>query len=436
MDIKFNLTQGEGVKRTLEVEVPAETIEARLQAAYLNYSKTLKLPGFRQGKIPISIVKSRFGKAIEGEVLNDLVPEFYKQAWKRSGIEPISQPVIDDVSYSSGEKLSFKASLEVKPEIDLKKHTGLRGTRTQFRISDTDVERQINHLREKSAEDQSVDRPAQLGDMLVGDFQEIDSSGVHILGRKYEDRTFLIGGERSFSHDFDNQMVGATHGDNRRVRFTYNQDLAESDLAGKEAAFEVSVKDVRERKIPAIDVEFAKDHGAKDLDDFYERTREQLKTQADYASQKRLESNILSELVRENLFDPPETMVTNALDAIVEEYTKEHEGHDHPVDEAQIRDQNRDMVIYQIRTHLLLEAVSKQEGLVVTDEDIDERIKKMAEVNRQNFKSLKRNLERNNQIERIQRDIAAEIPLQFLIDRAQIEEVEEDLTEGGRIITP
>ncbi|MSS71082.1 MAG: trigger factor [Candidatus Latescibacteria bacterium] len=436
LDIKVNVTEGEGGKRTLEVEVPTATVEARLQAAYVNYSKTLNLPGFRKGKIPLSIVKSRFGKVIEGEVLNDLIPEFYDQAWRTSGIEPISQPVIDDVDYVSGEPLRFKASLEVKPNIEVRNYTGLRATRPLYPVRDSDAERQIRTLRERSAEDHSVERPVQLGDLVVVDLQELDASGVPILGRRYENRTLLVGGERTFSHDFDNQMLGVSKGEERRVRFTYNRDLPDSDLAGKEMFFSVAVKDIRERILPALDDEFAKDHGAENLKALEDRIREGLKAQADYVARRRLETSLLSALIQENPIDPPEAMVENALNAIVEDHKKEHEGHDHPIDEDQIREQSRDLAAYQARTHLLLEAVAQKEGVTASDEEVDERIRRMAEANQQTFETVKRLLQRNRQIESIRENLVTEKTLQFLIDRAQIDEVEEVPEGERRIITP
>ena len=436
LDIKVNVTEGEDGKRTLEVEVPATVVEDRIKSAYTNYSKTLNLPGFRKGKIPINIVKSRFGKVIEQEVLNDLIPESYDQAWKTSGIEPISQPVIDDVVYAEGEPLRFKASLEIKPDIPIQNYVGLRATRPVIPVQESDVQEQLKAIRERSAEDRGAERPAQLGDLIVADLQELDTSGLPILGHKYEDRTFLIGGERSFSHDFDNQMVGASRGEDRRVRFTYNRDLSDSDLAGKEAAYAVKVKDVRERILPALDDEFAKDHGAENLKDLESRIRDYLKIQADYVVRRRLESSLLSALIHENTFDPPETMVENALSAMFEDYKKEHEGHDHPIDETHFREQSRDVAVYQVRTHLLLEAVAKKETVTITDEEVDERIRRTAEANRQSFESLKRALERRDALDRIRQDIVNDKTLQLLIDRAQIEEVEEAPAGESRIIVP
>jgi len=434
LDFKVNVTEGEGGKRTMEVEVPAATVEARLQAAYLNYSKTLNLPGFRKGKVPLSVVRSRFGKVIEGEVLNNLIPEAYDQAQRTSGIEPISQPVIDDVAYTSGESLRFKASLEVKPDIEARNYIGLRVTRPVYPVRESDVEQYIRNLREQSAEERSVERPAQLGDLLTADLQELDASGVPILGRRIEDRTLLIGGERTFSHDFDNQMIGVTKGEVRRVRFTYNRDPQDPDLSGREMAFAVTVKDVRERILPALDDEFAKDHGADTLKILEDRIREDLQAQADYVARRRLEANLLSALIQANPFAPPEAMVENALNTIVEDYKKEHKGHDHPIDEAQVREEGRDLAVYQIRTRLLIEAVARKEGIVVTDEEVDERIRRIAEANRQGLETVKRALQRNRQIDRIRRDLMTEKTIQFLIDRAQIEEVEEVPEGEGRII--
>lgn len=436
MDIKVNVSEPESGKRTLEVEVPVKVVEDRIKSAYANYGKTLTLPGFRKGRIPISVVKSRFGKAIEEEVLSRLMNESYDQAWRTSGIEPISQPVIDDWAYSEGESLRFTAVLEIKPEVGLRKYVGLRGTRPVFPVRDGDVREQLQAMRERSAEDRSVERCAKLGDLIVADLQDLDSSGLPILGRKYEDRTFLIGGDRSFSHDFDNQLVGVSRGDDRRVRFTYNRDLSDPDLAGKEASFAVAVKDVRERILPALDDEFSKDHGAENLADLESRVRDYLSAQSEYLSRSRLESSILSALVQENTFDPPNAMVENVLDGMLENYKKEHEGHDHPLDDQGFRDRGRDTAIYQVRTHLLLEAVAKKEGIEAGDEEVDDRIRRMAEANRQTFETLKRALERETAVDRIRRDIVHGKAVQFLIDGAQVEEVEEAPAGESRIIRP
>ncbi len=429
--MKVTVSESDTWRRTLEVEVPDEDVRRRFETAYKNYSKSLNLPGFRRGKIPVNLVKKRFGKAIQGEVLQEVMQEYYREASRSEGLTPISEATIEDVDYEEGKPLKFTASVDVKPEIAVQDYRGLRTTRPVFEVADADIEEQLQRVREQNATEQEVDRPAELGDVVVADLQELDENGLPIIGRKQEERPFHIGGSNA-NHDLDNQLVGISTGETRQIRLTHTgEDEHEAHAGGaqhqegREIRMMFSAREVRERTLPELDDEFARDQGQfESLDEFRAQIRTDLKAQADFASRRYLEGHIVDELIRKNAFDLPETMIENALDTMVEDQKKEHEGHDHDIDEEAIRRESREGTIRGLKRHLLLEAIQKQEDLVVEAADVDRQLDVMSRRYNTEREQLRQILKRSDQIERIESNLLMEKTFDFLIEHAEIEDVE------------
>ncbi len=418
--------------RTLEVEVPGEDVRRRIETAYKKYSKTLSLPGFRKGKIPVNLIKKRFGKMIQGEVLQEVMQEYYREASKSEGLTPITEATIEDVNYEDGQPLTFKASVDVKPEILVQDYKGLKATRPVFEVADADVAEQLQRVQEQNATEQEVDRPAALGDMVVADLQELDENGLPIIGRKQEERPFHIGG-RNANHDLDNQLVGISTGETRQIRLTHTEEV-EHDAhthgshhqEGREIRLMFSAREVRERKLPELDDEFARDQGQfASLDELKAQIRKDLQAQANFGSRRYLEGHIVDELIRKNGFDLPEIMVENALDTLLEDHKKEHEGHDHDIDEEAFRRESREGTIRGLKRHILLEAIQKQEDLVVEEAEMDRHLDTMSRRYNTEREQLRQILKRSDQIEKIESNLLTEKAFDFLIQHAEIEDVKE-----------
>lgn len=429
--MKVTVSESDTWRRTLEIEVPDEDVRRRFETAYKNYSKSLNLPGFRKGKIPVNLVKKRFGKAIQGEVLQEVIQEYYREASRSEGLTPVSEATIDNVNYEEGEPLTFTASVDVKPEIVVQNYRGLKTTRPVFEVADADIEEQLQRVREQNATEQEVDRPAESGDVVVADLQELDENGLPIIGRKQEERPFHIGGSNA-NHDLDNQLVGISTGETRQIRLTHAEgDEHESQAggaqhqAGREIRMMFSAREIRERTLPELDDEFARDQGQfESLEEFRTQIRTDLQAQADFASRRYLEGHIVDELIRKNAFDLPETMIENALDTLVENQKKEHEGHDHEIDEEAIRRESREGTIRGLKRHLLLEAIQKQEDLVVESADVDRQLDVMSRRYNTEREQLRQILKRSDQIERIESNLLTEKTFDLLIEHAKIEDVE------------
>jgi trigger factor len=432
--MKVQVTESDTWRRTLEVEVPGEDVEKRFDTAYRSYSKTLNLPGFRKGKIPLNVVRKRFGKAIQGEVLQEVMQEFYREASRTEGLNPVSEATIEEVEYDEGTPLTFKASVDIKPELEVEGYKGIKATRPICKVEDSDVEGHLGYLQDQGATEKVVDRPAELGDVILADIQEVDETGVPIVGRKQEDRTFLIGGRNAANHDLDNQLIGIAAGDERSVNLKHaepdDHDHEEGHHHehpdGQEVRFKVNAKEVRERELSELDDEFAKDLGDfESLDALKVKIREDFQTRADETSRRRVEENILDVVIEANEFELPESMVENFLNNLVENYKKEHEGHDHEVDEKAVREESRPGAMRNLKRYLLLESIARQEEIKVEEDDVNKHLEGLSKQYNMDGAQMRQILSRSGQLERIESELLETKSLTFLIEHADVDEVEE-----------
>ena len=429
--MKVQIAESGTWRRTLEIEVPPEDVKKRLDEALKSYGKSLNLPGFRKGKVPIGFVKARFGKAILEEVLQKLEEETYREASISNGLEPISEATIEERDYTEGECLRFKASVEVKPTPDITNYKDARVTRPVFKVEDDDVEDQLHLLQEQNATERVVDRPLELGDVLVADIQELDTTGVPIIGTKQDNRSFWIGAPRSTNHDLDNQLLGIAVDQERRVRLAQTAGSSDPSQADREVRLLFTAREVRERTLPDLDDEFSKDFGDFDsLDAFRTRIREGLQAQADGVSRRRLQENLLDALIRENDFELPDSMVDNYLDNVIDAYKKETEGDDQSdIDEDAVRRDHRDDAVRSVRRYIILDSIAKQEEIEATEEDLNQHLEGLAQRRNIDASRLRQALSRSGDLKRIESDLVEMKTFDFLIEHARIDDVEEAVEE-------
>ena len=423
--MKVEVTDSGSWRKTLDIEVPSDDVKQRLAEAYKSYSKSLNLPGFRKGKVPVSVVKTRFGPAILQEVLTKTEEEFYREASQAEGITPVSQATIEDQSYEDGEPLRFKASVDVKPDIEVENYKKLKVVRPVYKIGDEQVDERLQMLREQNATETSVERPAALGDVLVADFAELGDDGLPVAGREQEDRVFLIGGPNA-NHDLDNQLVGLSGGDEREVDYTHDHEDGESHE--HTTKFRVVAKEIRERELSELDDEFAKDLGDfESLDALKQRIQDDIQGQADSATRNRLVENIVEELIAQNEFDVPDSMVDNYIENMIESIKRERQGQE--IDEEAFRSEGRSGAERGVKRYLLLEAIAQQESVEVTEEDLDKHLEEMSERHNVEGSRIRQILGRSGQLERIKSELLDNKVFDFLIENAKVEDVEESIGE-------
>ena len=358
--MKTQVTEKGQWTRELAVEVEASRIDAAVNKALRRYQKRLEIPGFRKGKVPLRIVEARFGSSIRGEVLRDILPSLLEEATREAGLRPAAPPKISQLNHEPGGDLTFTAELDVWPEIKAEHYENLAVTRVVHEVADEEIGAQLEDLRRNQATERVVERPLANGDVLVADLQRLDDSGLPIIGDKYEKRHILIGDENALSPEFEEALVGMGAGEERKVRFAYRDDLPNEQLAGQTAHFAVSAHEVRERTLPELDDEFAKDLGEQfqTLDDLRQHLSRQIQEQWEYMAQQRLRSELIGQLILKNDFELPESMVDNYLDSL------EREDADRDRDHS---DEEREQATRQLKSYLLLESVRQQAEVEVTD---------------------------------------------------------------------
>ncbi|MDE2742194.1 MAG: trigger factor [Gemmatimonadota bacterium] len=393
--MKTQVTEKGQWARELAVEVEAARIDDAVNKALRRYQKRLEIPGFRRGKVPLRIVEARFGSSIRGEVLGDLLPSLLEEATREAGLRPAAPPKISQLDHEPGGSLTFTADFDIWPEIEAEHYENLAATRMVHEVADEEIGEHLEELRRRHATEQAVERPLANGDVLVADLQRLDDSGLPVIGDKYEKRHILIGDENALSPEFEEALVGMSAGEERKVRFAYREDLPNEQLAGQTTHFAVAAHEVRERTLPELDDEFAKDLGEQfqTLDDLRQHLSEQIQQRWEYMAQQRLRSELINQLILKNDFELPDSMVDNYLDSLEREQADQDNSHS---------DEERAQATRQLKSYLLLDSVRQQAGVEVTDEEFAQFAAARAgtqPADLQNAEGLRRELEDQKVIE-------------------------------------
>jgi len=423
LDIKVEV--GQAHERTLKVHTAWDELKPSYEKKLNDLNKKVKRPGFRPGKIPRQIMTSTYGPAVLADLVEDWVQKAYMQAVIENNWEPIKQVSIDDMQeFDEGKDLDFTLSLEVEPDIALPDYkSGYKVTRPKYIPSDEDVEHALGHLQERYAQVETREDGALEGDLIMGDLQYLDESGLPIIGRKVEDRYIKVG-EGVFGGDVLQQLTGAKTGDD--IRFTIpGPDKGEEDLH-----VQLTVKAVESHVLPELNDAFAKTVNPE-LEDFealkaevLEDINEQLKQDAERA----LRQAIADHMVQKSKVDIPESMVVNYLDRFIER-VKQEQGDN--VDEEEIRSSNRDRADWELKWYLARKKLVRAEELQVTEEDIDAKIDKLTEKMPGDKTKIKALYRDKQYLPQIREDILDEKVFVHLISFAKVKEKKVNTKEIG-----
>ncbi len=413
--MNYTVSEPKPWKRVFEIEVPSEAIQSELNAAYERYSREIRLPGFRQGKVPLSVLKARLGNEIRAEVLERKIPEYLNSAHEKAEIKPISQPVIEEIDYDEGQDLKLRTSVEVKPDIELRQYKDLRVTRRVVDVTDDDINQRTEALRERYATVVRIDGEAEQDHFIRADIQHADNNGVPIIGRKEENQFFQVGSGR-LGEGFDTQLAGVRADEDRTVKTTLPSDYPDEDMAGQEACFLVSVREVLERQLPVLDDDFAIDIGMENLDALNQSIKEEIEREPDWEMRK----DLITQIVDAHDFEVPESMMTAYLEQVVAD-ARRNTRDQGEVDENELRQQYRSVANSQIMRHLILDAIGEQEGLAVDQEEVDERLEAIAGRGQASVDQVRRLFRENGRLERIEADLMEEKVVEFLVQHADIQ---------------
>ena len=368
-------TTAEGLKREYKVVVPKGDIERRVTDRLSEIGRTVRLPGFRPGKVPMPVLKRRYGQAVMGEVLQSAVGESSSEALRDRGLRPAMQPKIEIVSFEENTDLEYKMAVELLPEIKPVDFTELELERLRPDIPEEEIEKAIRRIAEPHRQSEPVDREARSGDAVVIDYVgRVD--GKEFAGGKGENHTLRLGSS-TFIQGFEEQLVGAKSGETRVVNVTFPKEYGSDELAGKDAAFDVTVKEVRELQDPTIDDDLAKTVGFDTLDELKKLVGEQLSRDWAQIARQRLKRKVLDELASRHDFEVPPGMVEMEFESIWRQLEQERErnkeltAEDAGKSDDELKAEYRNIAERRVRLGLLLSEVGQQNNITVSNDEVN-----------------------------------------------------------------
>lgn len=385
-------------KRVLHVELPPERVADRLEAVFREWGQKLQLPGFRRGRVPREIIQRRFESEVHEEVLRALIPDSYQEALTQVAIEPVSQPAVEDIHFRTGEPLTYRAVVEIKPSVAARDYRGVALEREKVEVSDQEIDRALEYLREDAAEYVPMEGwPALKDDLVILD-HEGSLHGKPFKGGSGKNLTIALGHE-GYLPGFAEQLAGMQKGESKHFSLQVPADYPRKELAGRSVEFRVTVKEVKKRRVPELDNDFAKTVGdVETLAALRDKLRQQLLQRKAREQDAALKRTLMEKLLQQHTIEVPEAMVERETAAVLEELAMtlratggRMEGL--PDDPEALKAQARETATRRVKESLLLEAVAKQEQLTVTEEEIAAEVKSLAGLYRQDPATVRRALE-------------------------------------------
>ncbi|PYM19224.1 MAG: trigger factor [Candidatus Rokuibacteriota bacterium] len=422
--MKVDVEEIESCKRKLAVEAPADVVEKAWERAYGRVQKQARLPGFRKGHVPRSLVKLHFASDVRREVAEHLIPDVYRQAVSEAHIDPVNDPDLRDVRLEEGEPLSFVAIVEVKPAIPLGDVRGVEVTRKVVPISDADVDEALERMREQYAEFRAVERPANPGDLVIVDATLTPEGREPVVERGSE---FVIGAG-SVLPEIDHLVVGMSAGEERHAGVRFPDDYRTEELRGRSGTVDVKLTEVKEKVVPALDDEFAKTLGDFDnLDAVRAELKKQLEAQRAADEKRQLEESVVDAVLARHEFGVPDALVLRHVSHQVQHARERirRQGVDPdrvPWDYQKIVAELKPVAEKVVRRTLLLEAIAEREGLAPSEADVDAELERLAQAAQRPAPAVRRMMEKSGDLEALRQGLRERMAVDFLTQHATVRE--------------
>ncbi len=422
--MNLEIVQVNGCKRNLLAEVPAGQVEQEIETLAVNYAKRAKVPGFRPGKVPLGIVRQRFAAELRSEATQEIIQRCWKEALEQNSLAPLTEPVVKDLQGEAGAPLKFTLEFEVLPAIEIKDYQGIPVNLEAAPVEDKEVDAALAALHEKQA--QYV--PVEGGEVHDGHLLTITIDGVFEGGGKpihEEEVSCLVGGPET-NEAFSQNLRGAKYGEERSFDVTYPADDQRRRFAGKLVHYHVKIKEIKEKSLPELNDDFAKDLGQESLAALRDRIRDELVTKGERSAEKKAREAVIDEVIRRNLFDVPDCLVENELEGHARRLASglARQGVDvnkiPPLEWKKIFEKERPAAEQSVRRTVVLDAVAKQEHIEATEEEVEAEIQKLAEGTGKAAAALRAQFDKDNRIQDFREHIRQNKALDFMLRNANI----------------
>jgi trigger factor len=411
-------------RREIAVEIPVEEVNRETESLIQKYQKLARIPGFRRGHVPASIIRQRFSEDLKSDVVEALVPRYFRKEADKQGLIPVTQPQVTDLHLKDNEPLRFKASFEVMPEIKVEGYKELRADKPEITVTDEEVQQSLDGVREQHATFTSVEGRS----LADGDYAQVSLDGkpkdvpensddkpVHM-----DEVLVEIAGKNTMP-EFTENLRGASPGDERVFEVTYAADAQEQRLAGKTFTYTVKVQSIKQKTLPELDDQFATQLGEfKTLDEVRQRIRESMEAERKHSAEHEAKDKLVAELVKRSDFEVPEALVDRQIDVRLERGLRALASQGMKAEDIKKMDLNRlrvgqrEQALQEVKASLLLDKIAEEEKIEVSDEEIDREIEALASQSKQTPDAIRGRLTRDGALDRIRNRIRSEKTLEFL----------------------
>jgi trigger factor len=430
-------TKDSSTKREIEVEIPVADVTRQTETLIQKYQKMARIPGFRRGHVPASIIRQRFSEEIKTDVVEALVPRYFRQEAERLSLHPVSQPRVTDLHLHEGEPLRFKAAFEVLPEIKLEGYKELRADKPEIAVSEADVEQALSDLRERHASF----NPVEGRSLADGDFAQVSLDGNPKADAKsgegdkaksgdakpgegqpvHMDEVLVEIAGKNTMPEFTEHLRGASAGDERTFDVNYPEDTEDKRLAGKTFSYAVKVQAIKQKSLPELNDEFAKTLGEfPTVDDLRKAIREQMEAERKHQAEHAAKEKLVGELIQRNDFEVPDSLIEQQIDIRLERGLRALAAQGltaeqmKKMDLQRLRAGQREQAVHDVKAALLLERVAEEENIQVGDDELNQELEALARQSKQTSEAVRARLTRDGGLDRIRTRIRNEKTLDFL----------------------
>ena len=410
-------------KRNLVAEIPAETVEQEIDVLAQKYAQRAKVPGFRPGKVPLSVVKQRYSVELRNDATQDIVQRSWREAVEEHHLEPISEPVLEDIKDQAGAPLRFTLAFEVLPSLEIKDYKGVSVKLDNSKIESGDVDKALESLREQQA--QYV--PIEEGEARDGHMVTLTVDGVFEDGGKpihEDDVTCIIGGPET-NETFTEKLRGAKLGETRAFDVSYPPDHHRKRFAGKVVHYHATIKEMKGKHLPDLNDEFAKDLGTNNLEELRNRIRDELVTKAERSAEKKAREALIDEVAQRNSFDVPDCLIDDELKDHARRVASNlaHQGIDVnkiSIDWKKVFQEERPNAEKSVRRSMVLDAVAKQENIDLSEAELEGEFEKLAAGTGKSSAALRAQFEKDKRIQGFREHLRQNKALDFMFRNANI----------------